>query len=144
VIVGFPGETRAQFAATMAVVERVGFSKLHVFRFSQRPGTPAATMPDQVPDAERKARARELIALGAELRRRFHEDHVGRPLQVLVEAAGDGLAEGTSDNYVKVRFPGGAELVDRLVTVRGLRADAEGMEAGAPQAGPAEPIGGTA
>jgi hypothetical protein len=50
-------------------------------------------------------------------------------LEVLVEAAGDGLAEGTSDNYVKVRFPGGAELVDRVVTVRGLRADAEGMEA---------------
>jgi threonylcarbamoyladenosine tRNA methylthiotransferase MtaB len=129
VIVGFPGETRAQFAATMAVVERVGFSKLHVFRYSQRPDTPAATMPDQVPVAEKKARARELIALGGELRRRFHEDHVGRPLEVLVEAAGDGVAEGTSDNYVKVRFPGGAELVDRVVTVRGLRADAEGMEA---------------
>ena len=129
VIVGFPGETRAQFAATVAVVERVGFSKLHVFRYSQRPDTPAATMPDQVPVAEKKARARELIALGSELRRRFHEDHVGRPLQVLVEAAGEGLAEGTSDNYVKVRFPGGAELVDRVVTVRGLRADAEGMEA---------------
>ncbi|HEU4399751.1 MAG TPA: tRNA (N(6)-L-threonylcarbamoyladenosine(37)-C(2))-methylthiotransferase MtaB, partial [Actinomycetota bacterium] len=129
VIVGFPGETRAQFAATMAVVDRVGFSKLHVFRYSQRPGTPAATMPDQVSVAEKKTRARELIALGNELRRRFHEDHVGRPLHVLVEAAGDGLAEGTSDNYVKVRFPGGAELVDRVVTVRGLRADAEGMEA---------------
>jgi threonylcarbamoyladenosine tRNA methylthiotransferase MtaB len=129
VIVGFPGETRAQFAATMAVVERVGFSKLHVFRYSQRPDTPAATMPDQVPVAEKKARARELIALGGELRRRFHEDHVGRPLEVLVEAAGEGLAEGTSDNYVKVRFPGGAELVDRVVTVRGLRADPEGMEA---------------
>jgi len=129
VIVGFPGETRAQFAATMAVVERVGFSKLHVFRYSQRPDTPAAVMPDQVPVAEKKARARELIALGGELRRRFHEDHVGRPLQVLVETAGEGLVEGTSDNYVKVRFPGGAELVDRLVTVRGLRADAEGMEA---------------
>jgi threonylcarbamoyladenosine tRNA methylthiotransferase MtaB len=129
VIVGFPGETRAQFAATMAVVERVGFSKLHVFRYSQRPDTPAATMPDQVPVEEKKARAKELIALGNELRRRFHEDHIGRPLEVLVEAAGDGLAEGTSDNYVKVRFPGGAELVDRVVTVRGLRADAEGMEA---------------
>jgi threonylcarbamoyladenosine tRNA methylthiotransferase MtaB len=101
-------------------------------------------MPDQVPVAEKKARARELIALGGELRRRFHEDHVGRPLEVLVEAAGEGLAEGTSDNYVKVRFPGGAELVDRVVTVRGLRADNEGMEADAPQAGAAERMGGAA
>jgi hypothetical protein len=49
-------------------------------------------------------------------------------VHVLVESAGDGLAEGTSDNYIKVRFPGGPELVDRVVVVRGLRADAEGME----------------
>jgi threonylcarbamoyladenosine tRNA methylthiotransferase MtaB len=129
VIVGFPGETREQFAATLAVTERVGFSKLHVFRYSQRPGTPAADMAGQVPDPERKARARELIALGAELRRRFHEAHVGERLEVLVEGAGEGLAEGTSDNYIKVRFPGGPELVDRLLAVRGRRADAEGMEA---------------
>jgi threonylcarbamoyladenosine tRNA methylthiotransferase MtaB len=128
VIVGFPGETREQFAATLAVTERVGFSKLHVFRYSQRPGTPAADMADQVPDPERKARARELIALGAELRRRFHEAHVGERLEVLVEGTGDGLAEGTSDNYIKVRFPGGPELGDRLLAVRGTRADAEGME----------------
>jgi threonylcarbamoyladenosine tRNA methylthiotransferase MtaB len=128
VIVGFPGETREQFAATLAVTERVGFSKLHVFRYSQRPGTPAAGMAGQVPDPERKARARELIALGAELRRRFHESHVGERLDVLVEGAGDGLAEGTSDNYIKVRFPGDPELTDRLLVVRGRRADAEGME----------------
>jgi threonylcarbamoyladenosine tRNA methylthiotransferase MtaB len=128
VIVGFPGETAEQFGATLRVTERVGFSKLHVFRFSRRPGTPAAGMPDQVPDPEKKARARELIALGVQLRRRFHEAHVGRRLDVLVEGAGDGIAEGTSDNYIKLRFPGGPELADRLVTVRGLRADDEGME----------------
>ena len=110
------------------MVERVGFSKLHVFRYSQRPDTPAATMAGQVEVAEKKARARELIALGNELRRRFHEDHVGRTISVLVESAGEGLAEGTSDNYIKVRFPGGPDLVDRVVPVRGVRADNEGME----------------
>jgi threonylcarbamoyladenosine tRNA methylthiotransferase MtaB len=129
VIVGFPGETDAQFQATMEVVRRVGFSKLHVFRYSQRPGTPAAEMDGQLGDAVKKQRARELIALGAELRRRFHEAHVGRPLSVLVETAGEGLAEGTSDNYIKVRFAGGPDLVDQVVTVRGVRADNEGMEA---------------
>jgi threonylcarbamoyladenosine tRNA methylthiotransferase MtaB len=129
VIVGFPGETDQQFQATMRVVRRVGFSKLHVFRYSQRPGTPAAEMAGQLPDAVKKQRARELIALGAELRRQFHEQHLGRPLSVLVETAGDGLAEGTSDNYIKVRFAGGPDLVDRVVTVRGVRADNEGMEA---------------
>jgi threonylcarbamoyladenosine tRNA methylthiotransferase MtaB len=129
VIVGFPGESDQQFQATVRVVRRVGFSKLHVFRYSQRPGTPAAEMAGQLPDAVKKQRARELIALGAELRRQFHEQHLGRPLSVLVEAAGDGLAEGTSDNYIKVRFAGGPGLVDQVVTVRGVRADNEGMEA---------------
>ncbi|HEX6678468.1 MAG TPA: tRNA (N(6)-L-threonylcarbamoyladenosine(37)-C(2))-methylthiotransferase MtaB [Actinomycetes bacterium] len=129
VIVGFPGETEAQFQATMRVVRQVGFSKLHVFRYSQRPGTPAAELPAQLPDAVKKRRARELIALGAELRRRFHEQHLGQPLSVLVETASDGLAEGTSDNYIKVRFAGDHDLVDQVVTVRGVRADNEGMEA---------------
>ncbi len=129
VIVGFPGETEPQFQATMRVVRQVGFSKLHVFRYSQRPGTPAAELPGQLPDAVKKRRARELIALGAELRRRFHEQHLGRLLSVLVETAGDGLAEGTSDNYIKVRFAGDRDLVDQVVTVRGVRADNEGMEA---------------
>jgi threonylcarbamoyladenosine tRNA methylthiotransferase MtaB len=81
-----------------------------------------------VPEPEKKARARELIALGNELRRRFHEAHVGKRLEVLVEGAGEGIADGTSDNYIKVRFQGGPELADRMVTVRGLRADSEGME----------------
>src|SRR4029453_2635859 len=93
-----------------------------------RPDTPAATMDGQLGEAKKRARARELIALGNELRRRFHEDHVGRPISVLVESASEGLAEGTSDNYIKVRFPGGLELVDQVVAVRGLRADNEGME----------------
>jgi threonylcarbamoyladenosine tRNA methylthiotransferase MtaB len=129
IIVGFPGETAEQFARTLEVTERVGFSKLHVFRYSQRPGTPAAELPDQLPEPEKKARARELIALGARLRRAFHEAHVGERLEVLVEGGGgDGVAEGTSDNYIKVRFAGGPELADRLVAVRGLRADNEGME----------------
>ncbi|HZC99078.1 MAG TPA: tRNA (N(6)-L-threonylcarbamoyladenosine(37)-C(2))-methylthiotransferase MtaB [Actinomycetes bacterium] len=128
IIVGFPGETAEQFGATLRVTEQVGFSKLHVFRYSQRPGTPAADMPGQVPEPEKKARARELIALGNELRRRFHEAHVGERLEVLVEGAGEGIADGTSDNYIKVRFPGGPELAGRMVAVRGLRADSEGME----------------
>jgi threonylcarbamoyladenosine tRNA methylthiotransferase MtaB len=130
IIVGFPGETAERFAATLAVTERVGFSKLHVFRYSPRPGTPAATMPDQVPDADKKARARELIALGNELRRRFHERQLGQLLEVLVESAAEGLAEGTSDNYIKVRFAwhGGPELAGELATVRGTHADTEGME----------------
>jgi tRNA A37 methylthiotransferase MiaB len=82
--------------------------------------------------AEKKARARELIALGNELRRRFHEDHVGRTISVLVESAGDGLAEGTSDNYIKVRFPAappGRPGGGRARLARRQRGDGREMEA---------------
>lgn len=63
IIVGFPGETDEEFEASLGLCERVGFSRMHVFRYSARPGTPAATMPDQVPPelmAERSQRMREL------------------------------------------------------------------------------------
>jgi len=120
VIVGFPGETPEDFAATCRVVEEVGFSKLHVFRFSPRRGTPAADMPDQVPEAIKQHRAAELTELGEGLRRRYFESLAGRRLQVLVETpAGSrpGLLLGTSDRYTQVELAGDRELIGRLVTV---------------------------
>jgi threonylcarbamoyladenosine tRNA methylthiotransferase MtaB len=120
VIVGFPGETQEDFAATCRVVEEVGFSKLHVFRFSPRRGTPAAEMPDQVPEAVKQRRAAELTELGERLRRRYFEGLTGRRLQVLVETpAGScpGLLLGTSDRYTPVELAGDRELIGRLVTV---------------------------
>jgi len=120
VIVGFPGETPEDFAATCRVVEEVGFSKLHVFRFSPRRGTPAADMPDQVPEAIKQRRAAELTELGEALRRRYFESLAGRKLQVLVETpAGSrpGLLLGTSDRYTPVELAGERELIGRLVTV---------------------------
>ena len=120
VIVGFPGETQEDFAATCRVVEEVGFSKLHVFRFSPRRGTPAADMPDQVPEAVKQRRAAELTELGECLRRRYFEGLAGRKLQVLVETpAGScrGLLLGTSDRYTPVELAGDRELIGRLVAV---------------------------
>jgi len=120
VIVGFPGETQEDFAATCRVVEEVGFSRLHVFRFSPRRGTPAADMPDQVPEAVKQRRAAELTELGERLRRRYFEGLAGRKLQVLVETpAGScpGLLLGTSDRYTPVELAGDRELIGRLVTV---------------------------
>ncbi len=84
-IVGFPGETEADFAATLEVVERVGYDNVFVFRYSPRPGTPAASMPDQVPDdvkAGRNSRLLELVnRVTAERNRRL----AGRTLEVLVD-----------------------------------------------------------
>jgi threonylcarbamoyladenosine tRNA methylthiotransferase MtaB len=120
VIVGFPGETDADFAATCRVVEEVGFSKLHVFRFSPRRGTPAAELPDQVPGSIQQRRAAALAELGEKLRRRYFESLTGRRLQVLVESpvrGSEGRLLGTSGQYAPVELAGGPELVGRLIEV---------------------------
>jgi threonylcarbamoyladenosine tRNA methylthiotransferase MtaB len=95
IIVGFPGETDAEFAETVVAARAVGFSKIHIFPFSARRGTPAATMSDQVPAQVRDERASELAAVEAELRNDYFRKLRGRTLEVLVEAKAEGkLTEG--------------------------------------------------
>ncbi len=110
IMVGFPGETDDEFGATLDTVRRARFSRLHVFRYSRRPGTPAADMPGQVDESVKRARSDELISLGRRLGRRFRESLVGETLNVLVErisigASGAYMAEGLADNYVRVEVP---------------------------------------
>ncbi len=120
VIVGFPGESEADFEASCRAVEEVGFSKLHVFRFSARPGTAAAEMPDQVPSKVKQRRAGELAEIGRRLRERFFASLVGRELQVLVETPADGrpgMLAGTSARYALVEVPGSEAHLGQLVQV---------------------------
>jgi threonylcarbamoyladenosine tRNA methylthiotransferase MtaB len=85
VIVGFPGETEEDFAATCRAVEEAGFSKIHVFRFSPRQGTEAASMPNRVPQRVHRQWAAELANLEKRLSHRYLESLHGKTLQVLVE-----------------------------------------------------------
>ncbi len=126
VIVGFPGETDADFVATCEVVEQVGFSKLHVFRFSPRQGTSAAEMPDQIPEPVKQQRAAELSRLGDRIRSDYFESLVGRSLQVLVETPWEDhprMLLGTSGRYSPVVVPGGEELLGQLVAAKAERVD---------------------
>ncbi len=119
-IVGFPGETDEDFAATCRVVEQVGFSKLHVFRFSPRQGTPAADMPERVPGAVMQRRASELAELGQRLRQRYFESLAGRRLQVLVETPLEdrpGWLLGTSARYAPVELPGLTDQIGHLIPI---------------------------
>src|SRR5262245_9374586 len=88
-IVGFPGETDAEFAETIDAARAVGFSKIHIFPFSPRRGTPAATMPNQVPKHVQQERTRELASVETELRDRYYRSLLGRQLRVLVETNED-------------------------------------------------------
>jgi tRNA-2-methylthio-N6-dimethylallyladenosine synthase len=87
-IVGFPGETDADFAATLALVRRTGFAQAFSFKYSPRPGTPAASMPKQVKDTIRRERLAELQALLADQAQAFNRSTVGRVLPILLERAG--------------------------------------------------------
>jgi len=138
VITGFPGETGQAFANTLTLIEELPVSHLHVFPFSRRPGTPAATMPDQVPGDVSKARAARLRQLGTAKQRRFAEKFVGRTLDVVVEGGGSGgHLKGMSRHYLEVVFDGPADLAGtcrdvridgwsdgRLVGIDGLAGDA--------------------
>lgn len=120
VIVGFPGETDDDFQATLNVIRQVGFSKVHVFPFSPRRGTPAAELSNTVAKQVRTARQQQIVELEAELRQRFFRQLVGRPLRVLVESplrGRDGWLGGTSCRYAPVAMPGPEQLCGRLVSV---------------------------
>ncbi|MGC8834075.1 MAG: tRNA (N(6)-L-threonylcarbamoyladenosine(37)-C(2))-methylthiotransferase MtaB [Armatimonadota bacterium] len=130
VIVGFPGETEEQFRRTMELVESLRFAKVHVFPFSPRQGTPAAEMPNQVPQKEKDRRVHELISVSQRLQRDFAEGYVGRQVDVLVEGARpkDGWAEGLTDTYLRVCFPCSESLEGQVVKVRVVGANSSGAE----------------
>ncbi len=105
VIVGFPGETDVDFEHTLDVCATIGFSKIHIFPFSPRRGTPAATMSGQVSAAEKSRRIDELKAVEINLRRQYLDRLLDRRLQVLVEGQVDCRAQGTSCRYATVELP---------------------------------------
>ena len=106
IIVGFPGETEEEFEESLAAVEELAFSRLHVFRYSRREGTPAAKMAHNVPGTVAQERSRRLHALAADLEHRFNSTLVGQTADVLWETAedhGDSLRwSGLTPNYVRV------------------------------------------
>lgn len=104
VIVGFPGETDADFEDTLDACRQIGFSKIHMFPFSPRKTTPAAEMPNQISKAIKIERGRRVKELENELRRDYFNSLVGLELQVLGEKFEDGNAIGTSCRYASVSF----------------------------------------
>ena len=112
-IVGFPGETDEEFAASLAFCERMRFAKMHVFRYSKRPGTPAATMEGQVPPSVSAARSRQARDLAERLRREEASRLVGTDDLVVVQYPGRAVSGGLFDVQVDPTIP-----LDSLVRVR--------------------------
>ncbi len=98
VIVGFPGETEEEFQKTVLFLKEIKFSKMHIFPYSKREGTPAATYPDQVENSVKEQRSEVLIAMSAENEKEFAMAYIGKPVEVLFENE----TEGHTTNYIKV------------------------------------------
>jgi threonylcarbamoyladenosine tRNA methylthiotransferase MtaB len=120
VIVGFPGETDEDFAATCRTVENCGFSKIHIFPFSPRRGTPAADMPNQVPKQVKSDRTSQLAEIECGLRQGYFASLHGRSLRVLVESAlSDSTSRyvGTACRYAPVELKASATSAGNFVDV---------------------------
>jgi threonylcarbamoyladenosine tRNA methylthiotransferase MtaB len=121
VITGFPGETEEDHATTVAFIESLPFTYLHVFSYSKRPGTKAAALADAIPGTVIKRRARELRALGEKKASTFRRSHIRRTLRVLTLRRGEHSDSTTtpalSSNYLRVRVPD-AWLANQWLNVR--------------------------
>jgi len=119
-IVGFPGETDAEFEATLRLVREVGFASSFSFKFSARPGTPAATMQNQIPEHIKSERLAALQALLDEQRLGFNESCVGRSLPVLFEKPGRhaGQIIGRSPYLQPVFAEGGADMIGKIISTQ--------------------------
>jgi threonylcarbamoyladenosine tRNA methylthiotransferase MtaB len=120
VIVGFPGETDAEFEETMAFVSKVGFAKIHVFQYSPKKGTPAADMGCQVNGDVKHTRSERLIALSDQMEQAYYESLIGKTFTVLLEGlstSNDEYMEGLSERYVRVFVPKDETLIGTLQKV---------------------------
>ena len=102
IIAGFPGETEEEHRETLAFMEKVGFSKVHIFPYSRRSGTKADGMSGQLTNVVKSERAKELIEKGRELEMRFLKTYIGSTVSVLIEENEGGKALGCTDTYAKV------------------------------------------
>ena len=124
VIVGFPGETEEEFASTLVFAENCGFSKMHIFPYSKRKGTPAEKMPNQIPETVKQRRCAQLAELDHKQQQKFLERFVGSAVEVLFEqTAEDGYIEGLTSNYLRVYVRSEAELCGKIRKVRLLKAE---------------------
>jgi len=118
IIVGFPGETPADFQSTCNVVRDIGFSHIHTFKYSRRKGTRADRMPDQVPEKVKSERSEVIRRIGEENKRQYRSSLIGKTELVLVEKTVDGMARGYGEHYVPVSFPSWKAERNRIYPVR--------------------------
>ena len=116
VIVGFPGETDEEFNKTYEFLKRIAFYKMHVFKYSQRKGTKAAVMPNQIDGAIKDERSKVLLKLSDENEEMYNSKYVGKTVEVLFEEKDGEFYKGHTTNYIEV-FAKGENLENVICNV---------------------------
>ena len=128
ILVGFPGEGESEFEECYRFYERMGFAGMHVFPYSKRPGTAAATMPGHIDDKVKKQRSARMMALGKRSARQFRSQFLGRTMTVLWEdVSKGGLWSGHTANYLRVYAKSDEGLAGKVLAVRIVEEYADGL-----------------
>lgn len=128
IIVGFPGETEEEFDETLKLVKEIGFSKVHVFKYSPREGTPAAESKEQINGNIKNERSKTLIDLSEELTDKFNSKFIGKKLDVLFEEQSfgeDHIYEGYTKNYIRVKAEFDYDIIGDIVDINIVDKDGE-------------------
>ena len=118
VIVGFPYETDELFSETVDTIKRIRFSKLHVFPYSKREGTPAASMDNQVLEHIKKQRVHELLELSKELELEYFNKFINQTMEFIPEVYKDGYLIGHTGNYLQIKTKGDESLLNKIVDIK--------------------------
>ena len=121
VIVGFPGETDELFNETVESIKKIKFAEMHVFPYSRRENTPAASMPNQIDSNVKKERVRRLISLSEELKNEFYKSLIGLEEELLVEKYIDGYLIGHLSNYGLCKVKSDKEMLNEILKVQLLK-----------------------
>ncbi len=137
IIVGFPGETEAEFAESLAFCQCMEFARIHVFSYSPRPGTAAAVMPEQIPATVKKGRSQAMLALARASARAFQARFLGRTLGVLWEQVAGGVWSGYTGNYIRVYTKSARDLTNQITPTKLVKPYRDGLWGELPRKGAA-------
>lgn len=128
VIVGFPNESDEEFKETLSNIEKIGFTKIHVFPFSSREGTVASKMSNHIRGDIKKKRVNELIALSKKMGYKYYSSYLNKEVEVLFETIDNGVIAGYTSNYIKVLCKGDKEFLNKIIKVKLIRIEENGND----------------
>ena len=115
IIVGFPEETQEEFEETYEFLKKINFYKMHVFKYSVRTGTKAASMENQISNFVKEERSKRLIALSLQSQKEYHEKYIGKKVEVLVEEKVQDVYQGHTANYLMVKVKSAEDMINKIV-----------------------------